>query len=87
MKNNTMHKRFIENLMHKIEYLINKLLAMALHRRDISSGIYFDVFTYGGKLGLTYRYINMNSRQQISNKQLKIYFNGTVKYRNKLKDV
>lgn len=87
MKNNTTNKLFIELLMRKMEYLINKLLKMALHQRDISSGIYFDIFTYGGDMGPTYKYSNINSKQYISPVPLKIYFNGTVKYKNKFKEI
>ena len=76
----------IENLMHNIEHLINRLLRSALHKtRNVCDRhkIYFDIFTYGGVTGIDYKYVNINSMGVLSGVPLKIYFNGTVTYKRK----
>jgi hypothetical protein len=74
----------IEKLMGRIEHIINLLVKDVLHRRGDSHPIFFDIFTYGGKVGLEHRYINLNSKNYLSKEHLKTYFNGMVRYINKL---
>lgn len=87
MRKSTANRQLIQSLMHNIEQLINKLLMGALHRVEPKAGVFFDIFTYGGDTGPEYRYMNINSKQVKSLNRLKIYFNGTVKYKNKSKFV
>lgn len=81
-----MYSSEVENLINKVEYLINRLLRSALHKTkhvEDHHKIYFDIFTYGGLTGINYKYVNINSKGVLSTVPLKIYFNGTVTYKRK----